>query len=445
MAHLTSIIERKGSMIAFEEMDQNTRMKLAARDPVVVRPWKCSICDLYIYPEAEFSDQTVCSTRTFHSLCCNCSKLYKQWELYKKHACMGCRKRLSKHQKVIEKGGYTADEKQEGWVEEIMAQAHEKELKQAQSRKWREEQRLLKRPTIKDNSTDYQLLSAIATAALDAHTPVSYVAKIMDPDGNGSIDAAGMVHGMDELEWILSKSRAEMFCKRNSPNVGHEVPIKVFLNLIEPIHSDIVRFRPKPAVHAEKQVPIQEWRTGLCDFFAFPGGVKVCFTATLLPCVQYSFIVEKLEPHEAPCGGACVQPCLAYACLEVWCVPGIMHRRTRKAIRDKYNLEGNPCPETCDYSDDTCDCCVVAFFPCCALVQEANELRLHEMQEAFNRTNKVEAPIPLNKMELGGAPVFVPEGRRIGPTPGWPRAAVRADRSRGSILKIASSRPPESA
>lgn len=121
------------------------------------------------------------------------------------------------------------------------------------------------------------------------------------------------------------------------------------------------------------------WSTGSCDCCAAPGGCGLCCLTCCCPMITYGQNVAMLNPEEAPCGGNCFLAGLGFYCLSVWSqiittmtalpVPQlsfIVHMQARTAIRNRYNLPPAPCP----------DCLWTCCCPCCALIQENNELIL---------------------------------------------------------------------
>lgn len=138
------------------------------------------------------------------------------------------------------------------------------------------------------------------------------------------------------------------------------------------------------------------WSTGLCDCFAS----EMCPRATFCGCCVYGLIVDNMTPNEVCCGGdfcaAChgflalqcctvVSDCIGYAIglppVGAIAVPAsvCLHCPARAALRSKYGIQGSPCE----------DCVTVWCCPCCALVQEYEELR-----SQARSSNTMYSPVP---------------------------------------------------
>ena len=101
--------------------------------------------------------------------------------------------------------------------------------------------------------------------------------------------------------------------------------------------------------------PPAQWRTGLFDIFAQPGGPRICATTWFCPCVVYGKNVARMGPSETACGGNAIGGCLLFACVPA----AIVGSMNRAAIRQKYAIPGSI----------TDDCLLWQCCPLCALIQ----------------------------------------------------------------------------
>ncbi|XP_047144188.1 uncharacterized protein LOC124817804 isoform X1 [Hydra vulgaris] len=86
------------------------------------------------------------------------------------------------------------------------------------------------------------------------------------------------------------------------------------------------------------------------------GDISICLTTFFLPCLTAGKNAEFV-------GGNC----LLYGCLSLTCVNFITDGMTRGKIREKYGINGS----------FICDLIYHCFCPCCALIQEAQEIKAH--------------------------------------------------------------------
>ncbi|PNH10509.1 Cell number regulator 11 [Tetrabaena socialis] len=122
------------------------------------------------------------------------------------------------------------------------------------------------------------------------------------------------------------------------------------------------------------------WSTDLCDAPS-PGGGALCFVSLLMPWVQYGILSEQLPKGVACLAGSFGCAAAAFLGLEVLAATGgcmvlpgvsllplsaLLHVRTRRHIREKYNIQGSCCG----------DLCTAWWCGPCALAQETRELAI---------------------------------------------------------------------
>ncbi|KAG2497205.1 hypothetical protein HYH03_004794 [Edaphochlamys debaryana] len=151
---------------------------------------------------------------------------------------------------------------------------------------------------------------------------------------------------------------------------------------------------------ANAERPRGQWSSGLCDCFAAPGGGALGCVSLCMPFVQFGILTEQSEPgtvHFAGrfCPGACCFMTLDMlaACTGFLVVPGVsllpgsalLHMPLRRAIRDKYNIEGTQCSDFL-----TTWCCGP-----CAMAQETREILIRRAAESAGVLGSAPAPAPM--------------------------------------------------
>ncbi|GLJ21301.1 hypothetical protein SUGI_0391370 [Cryptomeria japonica] len=102
-----------------------------------------------------------------------------------------------------------------------------------------------------------------------------------------------------------------------------------------------------------------KWSTGLFGCFQ---DCSICCETTFLPCVTFGRVAEHAENNNTSC---CTQGCL-YVLFCMLGVPCLYTCGYRRKFRQKYDLPEEPCG----------DFCVHLCFECCALSQEAREVKI---------------------------------------------------------------------
>jgi Cys-rich protein (TIGR01571 family) len=97
-----------------------------------------------------------------------------------------------------------------------------------------------------------------------------------------------------------------------------------------------------------------QWKVGLFDVTAEPGGVRLCLMSWCCPCIVFGQTMEKLSPAEFTCGGSKLGACCYFlACGPCATIPA------RNTLRRKYDIPGSL----------PMDCLVHHYCSCCALIQ----------------------------------------------------------------------------
>ncbi|CAB4374660.1 PLAC8-domain-containing protein [Rhizophagus irregularis] len=96
-----------------------------------------------------------------------------------------------------------------------------------------------------------------------------------------------------------------------------------------------------------------EWKHGLFSCFDDCG---LCLQTTCCPCITFGQNASKL-------GGSCCMCCCVYTFSS--CVAWILGTSKRGEIRARYGIRGGTCGDCCTHL-----CCT-----CCALIQEAQQLK----------------------------------------------------------------------
>jgi Cys-rich protein (TIGR01571 family) len=103
----------------------------------------------------------------------------------------------------------------------------------------------------------------------------------------------------------------------------------------------------------------QSWNEGLC---ACTHDLPICALSFLCPCVQYGRTEEALKGSAAS-GHCCFYAVCCLICHP--CVRSVAHRVYRGHLRRVYGIDGDRCT----------DCLVTFLCPCCAVAQDARELK----------------------------------------------------------------------
>ncbi|GLJ21302.1 hypothetical protein SUGI_0391380 [Cryptomeria japonica] len=104
-----------------------------------------------------------------------------------------------------------------------------------------------------------------------------------------------------------------------------------------------------------------KWSTGLCGCFE---DCSTCCVTTFLPCVTFGRVAEHAENEGS--GPGCFAQGFLYVLFSILGVPCLYTCGYRKKLRLKYGLPDEPCG----------DCVVHLCCDCCALSQEAREIKI---------------------------------------------------------------------
>ncbi|GLJ49525.1 hypothetical protein SUGI_1049600 [Cryptomeria japonica] len=99
------------------------------------------------------------------------------------------------------------------------------------------------------------------------------------------------------------------------------------------------------------------WSSGLCGCC---DDCSICCATTFLPCVTFGQVAAHVEGADS-----CKILAVVYKVACMWCFACLYTCGYRKKLRKKHNLAEEPCG----------DCCVHLWCDCCALTQEAREIK----------------------------------------------------------------------
>ena len=104
-----------------------------------------------------------------------------------------------------------------------------------------------------------------------------------------------------------------------------------------------------------------DWKDGLCGCSS---DIPICLCSFFCPCVQYGRNNEEIL--KVPCFGACI----SYYCLGTCGLQCCIAAPFRGSLRSKFNIVGGFAG----------DCLVHYFCTCCALSQEAREIKTRKFE-----------------------------------------------------------------
>lgn len=145
---------------------------------------------------------------------------------------------------------------------------------------------------------------------------------------------------------------------------------------------------------------IGDWKTGILDCCAAPGGCETCLLGCCCPWALMGQNTDRLPPGHYCANGSCLFGGFTYlGCCLMPCIGGplwavIHHCRVRSSLRRTYGLPPEPCP----------DCCVVCLCPCCAVIQEHNELDIRGATQ-WNAPPSDSKPIERNAYDYPEVPI----------------------------------------
>ncbi|KAI0206315.1 PLAC8 family-domain-containing protein [Astrocystis sublimbata] len=120
--------------------------------------------------------------------------------------------------------------------------------------------------------------------------------------------------------------------------------------------------------HRQLEKEAGEWQTGICSC----GPCSSCLLAWCLPCLLLGQTSERMRDPSMQSADNCNSDCLIYTAISCFTGCGWIYAMLKRGeIRERYGIQGSGCN----------DCCVSYWCPCCALIQQDNEVKIrHEAQ-----------------------------------------------------------------
>ncbi|KAI1116882.1 PLAC8 family-domain-containing protein [Nemania sp. NC0429] len=121
-----------------------------------------------------------------------------------------------------------------------------------------------------------------------------------------------------------------------------------------------------PHEHSEKDQ--SEWQTGICSC----GPCSSCLLAWFLPCVLLGQTSERIRDPSMQSADMLNSDCLVHGGINCFTGCGWIYAMLKRGeIRERYGIKGSGCN----------DCCVSYWCPCCALIQQDNEVKTRQQAQ----------------------------------------------------------------
>ncbi|KAI1470926.1 PLAC8-domain-containing protein [Daldinia caldariorum] len=129
-----------------------------------------------------------------------------------------------------------------------------------------------------------------------------------------------------------------------------------------------------------------EWQASLCDC----SPCSSCLLAWCLPCLLLGQTSERIRDPSMQTADMMNSDCMIHGAISCFTGCGWIYAMLKRTeIRERYNIEGSGCG----------DCCVSFWCPCCALIQQDNEVKLRQSKaqpiaQAYQSPQGMHMPAP---------------------------------------------------
>ncbi|KAL7627918.1 hypothetical protein AAE478_002113 [Parahypoxylon ruwenzoriense] len=138
-----------------------------------------------------------------------------------------------------------------------------------------------------------------------------------------------------------------------------------------------------------------EWQASLCDC----SPCTSCLLAWCLPCILLGQTSERIRDPSMQTADMMNSDCMIHAAITCFTGCGWIYSMLKRSeIRERYNIEGSGFN----------DCCVSYWCPCCALIQQDNEVKTRQ-RNAQPVTQAYQAQPQMQMQMQAPAPAYQPQ------------------------------------
>ncbi|KAI1482351.1 PLAC8-domain-containing protein [Daldinia eschscholtzii] len=129
-----------------------------------------------------------------------------------------------------------------------------------------------------------------------------------------------------------------------------------------------------------------EWQASLCDC----SPCSSCLLAWCLPCLLLGQTSERIRDPSLQTSDMMNSDCMIHGLINTFTGCGWIYAMLKRTeIRERYNIEGSGCG----------DCCTSYWCPCCALIQQDNEVKIRQsnaqpIAQAYQSPPGMQMPAP---------------------------------------------------